>query len=281
MPKPLMLLAAPLLLSAGGAAIAADQKAMVISAGSEQAIKLGKTVISRPFGAELVDHLSVVGSYTVRDARLHLIRGKAGAECPARYAVIVTRAGQEPVVTESFGTCSAAARPQLRRGVFTVAMPASPAGGPLVRFHYANGRMRPPTAALTQGAGTIGPAPAASLCKSANAVDPADQARTLDAFERDWPKAYRRTGTLKRVDLGQSEMRRVVTDLACMSNWPIGERRVPELATPLFRSARHRAAAFAALESIDRDPDADANLKAVARSFSAEMRYRVALDPPL
>jgi hypothetical protein len=50
MPKPLMLLAAPLLLSASGAAAAADQRAMVIPAGSEQAIKLGKTVISRPFG---------------------------------------------------------------------------------------------------------------------------------------------------------------------------------------------------------------------------------------
>jgi hypothetical protein len=142
--------------------------------------------------------------------------------------------------------------------------------------------MRPPAAALTQGAGTIGPAaPTVSLCRSANAVDPADQARTLDAFERDWPKAYRRTGTLKRIELGQSEMRRVVTDLACMSSWPIGERRVPELATPLFRSARHRSAAFAALESIQRDPDTDANLKAVSRSFSAEMRYRIALDPPL
>ncbi|TGX52222.1 hypothetical protein E5A73_15585 [Sphingomonas gei] len=283
MPRPLtLLLAAPLLLSAGGAALAADQKVTVVSAGSEQAIKLGKTVISRPFGAELVDHLSVVGSYTLRDARLHLIRGKSGVECPARYAVIVARPGQEPVVTESFGTCSAAARPQLRRGVFTVAMPATATGGPLVRYHYANGRMHAPAAALTQGAGTIGAAaPLASVCRSANAIDPADQAQALDTFERDWPKAYRRAGTLKRVQLGQSEMRRLVTDLACMSSWPIGERRVPELATPLFRSQRHREAAFAALESIQRDPDTEANLKAVARSFSAEMRYRIALDPPL
>ena len=88
MPRPLMLLAAPLLLSAGGTAQAADQRAMVVSAGSEQAIKLGKTVISRPFGAELVDHLAVVGSYSVQGARLHLIRGKGGSDCPARYAVI-------------------------------------------------------------------------------------------------------------------------------------------------------------------------------------------------
>jgi len=282
MPRPLMLLAAPLLLSGGAAAHAADQRAVVVSAGSEQAIKLGKTVISRPFGAELVDHLSVVGSYTVQGARLHLIRGKAGTECPARYAVIVARTGQEPLVTESFGTCSTAARPQLRRGMFTVAMPATPAGGPLVQFRYANGRMHAPSPAMTQGAGLIGPAaPAVSACKAANAIDPSDQARALDAFEAGWPKSYRRTGTLKRVELGQSEMRRVVTDLACMASWPIGERRVPELATPLFRSTRHREAAFAALESIQRDADADANLKAVARSFSAEMRYRIALDPPL
>lgn len=282
MPRPLMLLAASLLLSAGGAAFAADQKAVVISAGSEQAIKLGKTVISRPFGAELVDRLAVVGSYAVPGARLHLIRGNGGSECPARYAVIVTRAGQEPQVTQSFGTCSAAARPQLRRGVFTVAMPAVN-GGPLVQYHYANGRMLPRTATITQGAGTIASAPAVatSACRAASAVDPAAQTNALDAFERDWPKAYRRTGTLKKVEIGQSEMRRAVTDLACMASWPIGERRVPELATPLFRSQRHRAAAFAALESIQRDPDTDANLKAVARSFSAEMRYRIALDPPL
>jgi hypothetical protein len=276
-----MLLAAPLLLSAGGAAFAADQKAVVISAGSEQAIKLGKTVISRPFGAELVDRLAVVGSYSVQGARLHLIRGNGGSECPARYAVIVARAGQEPQVSQSFGTCSTAARPQLRRGVFTVAMPAAN-GGPLVQYHYANGRMLPRTATITQGAGAIGPAPvAASACRAASAIDPAVQTTTLDTFERDWPKAYRRTGTLKKVEIGQSEMRRAVTDLACMASWPIGERRVPELATPLFRSQRHRAAAFAALESIQRDPDTDANLKAVARSFSAEMRYRIALDPPL
>nr|WP_294814907.1 hypothetical protein [uncultured Sphingomonas sp.] len=283
MPRLLTLLAAPLLLSAGGVAHAADQKAVVVSAGSEQAVKLGKTVISRPFGAELVDHLSVVGSYTVQGAQLHLIRGKAGAECPARYAVIVTRTGQEPLVTEAFGTCSAAAKPQLRRGVFTVAMPATATGGPLVQFRYANGRMHRPVAALTQGAGAISRAAPAttSACRSANSVDAADQAAALDAFERDWPKAYRRTGSLKKVTFGQGEMRRLTTDLACMASWPAGERRVPELATPLFRSKQHRAAAFAALESIQRDPNADANLKAVARSFSAEMRYRVALDPPL
>jgi hypothetical protein len=277
-----MLLAAPLLLSAGGAAQAADQKAVVVSAGSEQAIKLGETVISRPFGAELVDHLAVVGSYTVQGARLHLIRGKAGADCPARYAVIVTRAGQEPKITEAFGTCSTAARPQLRRGVFTVAMPASTAGGPLVQYRYANGRMHMPAVTLTQGAGTMAPAaPAVSACRSANSIDASDQVAALDAFERDWPKAYRRTGSLKKVTFSQSEMRRLTTDLACMASWPAGESRVADLATPLFRSKQHRAAAFAALESIQRDPDTDANLKAVTRSFSAEMRYRVALDPPL
>lgn len=279
MHRPLMLLV-PMLFAASGAAHAADQKATVVPAGSEQAIRLGKTVISRPFGADLVDRLAVVGSYPVKGARLHLIRGSGGAACPARYTVIVARDGQEPQVGQSFGTCSPAAQPRLRRGVFTVAMPASVKGGPLVRFHYANGRMQSAAPALTQGAGTMAPA-AAGVCKSANAVDPADQSRALDAFERDWPKAYRRTGTLKRVTLGQNEMRGLVTDLACMASWPIGERRVPELATPLFRSERHRTAAFAALESIQRDPGTDANLKAVARSFSAEMRYRIALDPPL
>ncbi|NIJ22170.1 hypothetical protein FHS95_003885 [Sphingomonas naasensis] len=282
MHRPLMLLV-PIALAIGGAAHAADQKATVVSAGSEQAIRLGKTVISRPFGAELVDRLSVVGSYSIKGARLHLIRGSGGAQCPARYAVIVTRPGEEPRIGQSFGTCSTAAQPRLRRGEFSVAMPATAAGGPLVRFHYANGRMHSAAPALTQGAGTMAPAQTtmASPCKSANAVTAADQARALDAFERDWPKAYRRTGTLKKVTLGPGEMRRLTADLACMASWPAGERRVPELATPLFRSKQHRDAAFAALESIQHDPATDANLKAVARSFSAEMRYRIALDPPL
>ncbi|AQR73339.1 hypothetical protein BXU08_06485 [Sphingomonas sp. LM7] len=274
-----MLLAAPLLLSAGGTALAADQKATVVSAGSEQAIKLGSTVISRPFGVELVDHLAVVGSYTVQGARLHLIRGKSGSDCPARYAVIVTQAGQAPRVTDAFGTCSAAAKPQLRRGVFSVAMPATTAGGPLVQYHYANGRMHARQAALTQGAGIVGPAATASVCRPAHSLDAAAQAAAIDSFERDFPRAYRRTGTLKKVTFGQGELRRLTTDLACMASWPAGERRVPELATPLFRSKQHREAAFAALESVQRDPEADANLKAVTRSFSAEMRYRAALDP--
>jgi len=278
MHRPLMLLV-PISLAASGTAHATDQNATIVSAGSEQAIRLGKTVISRPFGAELVDRLAVVGSYPVKGARLHLIRGSGGAQCPARYAVIVTRTGHEPQIGQSFGTCSAAAQPRLRRGEFTVAMPATAMGGPLVRFHYANGRMQSVAApALTQGAGAMARPAAAPVCKAANAVD---QSRALDAFERDWPKAYRRTGTLKRVTLGQSEMRALVTDLACMASWPIGERRVPELATPLFRSSHHRTAAFAALDSIQQDPATDANLKAVARSFSAEMRYRIALDPPL
>ncbi|MDV3457231.1 hypothetical protein RZN05_09575 [Sphingomonas sp. HF-S4] len=261
--------------------MAADQKATVVSAGSEQAIRVGKTVISRPFGVELVDRLAVVGSYPVKGAQLHLIRGTSAGDCPARYAVIVARPGQAPQVGQSFGTCSTAAQPRLRRGEFTVAMPASPAGGPLVQFHYANGRMHPRQATLTQGAGITGTAttPTPAVCRPAHSIDAAAQAAAIDGFERDWPKAYRRTGSLKKITFSQGQMRRLTTDLACMASWPAGDRRVAELATPLFRSKQHRAAAFAALESVQRDPDADANLKAVTRSFSAEMRYRVALDP--
>jgi hypothetical protein len=275
-----LMLAVPLLLTAGGA-LAAGQKATVVSAGSEQAIRVGKTIVSRPFGVELVDRLAVVGSYPVKGAQLHLIRGTSAGDCPARYAVIVARPGQAPQVGQSFGTCSTAAQPRLRRGEFTVAMPASPAGGPLVQYLYANGRMHPRQAAITQGVGIVGaataPAPA-SVCRPAHSIDASAQAAAIDSFEHDWPKAYRRTGSLKKIAFSPSAMRRLTTDLACMASWPAGDRRIGALATPLFRS-KHREAAFAALDSVQRDPDADANLKAVTRSFSAEMRYRAALDP--
>lgn len=279
-----LMLAVPFLMTAGEAAHAADQKATVVSAGSEQAIRVGKTVISRPFGAELVDRLAVVGSYPVKGGQLHLIRGTSAGDCPARYAVIVARPGQAPQIGQSFGTCSAAAQPRLRRGEFTVAMPASPVGGPLVQYYYVNGRMHPRQATLTQGAGTVGQsaAPAyaqASPCRPAHSIDASAQAAAIDSFERDWPKAYRRAGSLKKITFSQNAMRRLTTDLACMASWPAGDRRIAELATPLFRSKQHRAAAFAALDAVQRDPDADANLKAVTRSFSAEMRYRAALDP--
>ena len=57
----------------------AQRKLTVISAGSEQALAAGKTVLSRPFGAQLVDRLAVVGSYPAGPTTYHLVRGDAAS----------------------------------------------------------------------------------------------------------------------------------------------------------------------------------------------------------
>lgn len=284
MTRTFALLASPLLtgaaMLAAGAAQAKSPDIAVVSAGSEQAVRLGKTVLSRPFGALLVDHLAIVGSYKAGPATLHLVRGDAGVACPARYVVIASQPGQDPRITDPFGTCNAAARARVAGGVLTVSMPATAAGGPAVRFVYDRGAMRlidaRPAAAVAAGdAGPAGfAAPAASSCRSAANTDAATQAAVIADFQRGYPEEYRRQSTLKRIDIAPDALRGVVTGLACLATWPGAERVVPETATPLFVSKRHGKAAFAALSAIVDDPLTDANMMAAVRSFRAEMSYR-------
>ena len=77
----------------------------VVNAGSDQALRLGETTLSRPFGAQLVDRLTVVGRHALPGSRtLWLVRGDGGAECPARYVVVGTAPGEAPTVGTPFGT---------------------------------------------------------------------------------------------------------------------------------------------------------------------------------
>lgn len=252
----------------------------IVSAGSEQAVRLGKVTLSRPFGARLVDRLAVAGSYADRGRRFHLIRGEAGGDCPARFVVIETAAGQDPVVSDPFGTCSAAATARVARGSLVVTMPATAEGGPPVRFGYEGGRMRlldARPAVAADGAVPAGyAAPAPSSCRSAAGVDAATQAEILADFEQSYPAEYRRAKTLKRAAIAPDELRALVTGMACLSTWP-GSERVGEVARPLFAS-RHGPAAFAALDAVARDPLTDANMQAAVRGFSAEMSYRAGVD---
>lgn len=266
------------------AAPAAAQRGItVVSSGSEQALKLGKAVVSRPFGAQLVDRIAVVGSYAGRGRSYHLIRGEAAGECPARYVVVYRDGGGAPVVTEPFGTCSAGARARLTGGTLEVTMPAAAAGGAPTRFRFDQGRMRgvqPPTnlAAQVAPAGQL-PRPAPGC--SAVGTGRTERAAAIAAFEQSYPDEYRSTGTLKDAAIAPEELRAIVTDLACLSTWPGAEQVVPRAATPLFASKRHGKAAFAALDSVALDPASDANMRASVRAFAIEMIYRVDRREPL
>lgn len=258
----------------------------VISAGNEQALALGKTVISRPFGAQLVDRIAVVGSTRTRAGTFHLVRGEATGDCAARYLVVLQPAAGAPVTGEPFGTCAAAARGAVTRTGYVVTMAATAAGGPPVRFRYESGRMHlldaRPAAAVASAAGAIGfGARQASTCRTPTSADPATQAAVVADFTQSYPAEYRSAKLLKRADIAPHELRATVTGLACLSRWPGAERVVPDAATPLFASKRYGPLAFQLIETVARDPASDVNLRAAVRAFGTEMTYRVQRREPL
>ena len=266
--------------SAGAPKSRATPAIAVVSAGNEQALALGKTVISRPFGAQLVDRIAVVGTTRTRTGAFHLIRGEATGDCPARYLVVFQPTAGAPVTGEPFGTCAAAARGAVGRSGFVVTMAATAAGGPPVRFRFESGKMRlldaRPAAAVASAGGEIGfGARQASACRTPTSADSATQAAMVADFTRSYPAEYRSAGRLKRTDIAPDELRATVTGLACLSRWPGAERVVPEAATPLFASKRYGPLAFQLVETIARDPASDINLRAAVRAFGSEMTYRV------
>lgn len=264
----------------------AQRRIAVITAGNEQALAVGKTVISRPFGAQLVDRLALVGSYPAGKATYHLVRGDAAGACPSRFVVVATGVGGAPAASEPFGTCASQARAALSRDGFVVTMPATAAGGPPVRFVWENGKMRlidaMPAASVAGDDGDPGfAARQASTCRTPTSADPGTQAAVIADFERSYPAEFRRSGALKKTDIAPDELRATVTGLACLARWPGAEAIVPEAATPLFSSKRHGPAAFQVIEVIARDPNSDTNLRAAVRAFGAEMLYRVDRREPL
>lgn len=265
---------------------AAQRRIAVVSSGNEQALAVGKTVLSRPFGAQLIDRLAVIGSYRAGRTTYHLVRGDAAGPCPSRFVVVATGATDAPAVSEPFGTCAGTARATVARGGFTVSMPATAAGGPAVRFGWQDGKMRLLDAAPAAVAAGADGAPGfaarqASTCRTPTSADPAMQAAVVADFERNYPAEFRREKTLKRADISADELRATVTGLACLSRWPGAEAVVPEAATPLFASKRHGPAAFRIVQVIARDPNSDVNLRAAVRAFGVEMLYRVDRREPL
>jgi hypothetical protein len=243
----------------------------VVSAGADQALRLGDQTLSRPFGAQLVDRVVVVSRHALPGSRTAwLVRGEGGADCPARYVVVSRRAAEAPSVTAPFGTCSPGATARTARGDLLVTMPD--AAGPPVSFAWAGGAMRP-----------IGSA--AMLLAAAPTACSADAQRSpelLDAaLAETLPLDLRRRGGIRRAELDGEVLEGTVADLACLAAWPGGDPKVRKAATPLFASKRYGAAAFAALDNVARTPGTDTALRAAVRTFSAQMYYAVGSREPI
>ncbi|MBM6575263.1 hypothetical protein KCP91_02690 [Microvirga sp. SRT01] len=250
----------------GAPAKASASKATVAD---PQSIRIGKEVVARPFGATLVDQVRVVGTVRGRTTRYHLVRGAAAGECPARYVIVTQPTTGALQVSAPFGTCADGATLRLQAGAPSVAMP-DPVSRQIVQFDWVDGRMTSPAAAVARAAADTTPG-----CVSPYTVSASVEAETIARFERDYPEAYRRGSLLKRTDIAPDQLREVVAGLACLSTWPSGGKVVADTATELFASKRHGARAFAELERLSRDGDAGVYQQAAARSFAAEMRYRV------
>lgn len=240
----------------------------VVPQGNELALQYGPTILPRPFGGELVDTLSIIGRYQIGRDTLFLVRGSGGASCPSRYVVVAPSRGGTPLITSPFGTC-ALAEARVTGGRLVVAMNASVAGGPALRYAYIDGRMHPLDAAPPQTTA------ADTTCHSYDQAGPAGQDAMLAEFDRTFPDQFRHMSELKKVAIAPDDLRRLVTGLACFSTWPGADRIVPQAATPLFASKRYGDASFAALETVSQTPGVDAGVVAAVRQFGAEMRYYV------
>lgn len=259
----------------------------------EPVLRYGKDVITRPFGATLVDRLDVVGSYAVTGGRAFLVRGTATGPCPVHYVVVQAQAGL-PRPSAPFGTCADGARARVTRGALRITVPNAAAELPPASFAYAGGRVTPvidpvqQAALMTSGAAAgpaldaidawAGPGGCASVTRAA-AIGASDE--VLANFDRHYPADWRRQGRIERVTLEADELRRVVTGLACLSTWPAADPAIPQAALPIFASRKHGRTAFELLEGVGRDAAVPSDVRAAARAFHAEMRFRVERREPI
>lgn len=252
---------------------AGPSRATVADLGAGQSVRIGSQEVVRPFGGTLVDRIATVQSLRLSGTRYHLVRGTPGEGCAARYVVVAQSVRGALRTSAPFGTCADGARLQIRQNVVEAVMPDPVTGAP-VRYRWANGSMVPDAATLAAQAAIPG-RPVAPACPSPLAFDPAAQARVIATFERAYPVEYRRLSTLKKTAIAPGALRAILVDLSCLWTWPGAERVIPDTAVPLFAS-RHGPAAFAELERLARHSEGGVYLQAAARSFGAEMRYRVA-----
>jgi len=272
---------------------AAAPKLVAAQINGEPVLRYGKETLTRPFGATLVDRLDVVGAYALPGGRAFLVRGTAAGPCPVQY-VIVQAQGGLPRPSAPFGTCVDGARARLIRGTLQITVPSASPGASPARFAYAGGRVTsvsaptPAAPMTTIGAAALpisdpieawaGPGGCASTGRAA-AFGASEQLMTN--FNRNYPADWRRRGRLEKIKLEPEQLRRVVTGLACLSTWPAADPAVPRAAVPLFASERHGRLAFELLDGIGRDANVPADVRAAARGFHAEMRFRVDRREPI
>ncbi|QJU59886.1 hypothetical protein HL653_20975 [Sphingomonas sp. AP4-R1] len=250
----------------------------VVTSGSEQALKLGETLLSRPFGADLIDSMTVIGRYGTAAEPLYVVEGTAGATCAARYVVVAARAGQPPVLSAPFGTCAKGI--SVRQGLHGLEMQLIPGTGTEPTLYaYANGAVRP-LDARAEVADRIAP-PQTLRCRN-----PGDMAGLDgDAFDAQLgetlPTAYRTDRAVRRAEIAPAALHEMVAGLACLAAWPGAGNAVFKAATPLFASKRYGTASFATLDRIAGATNSEAALRASARTLSAQMRYFVGKREPL
>lgn len=212
--------------------------------------------------------------------------------CPLRYQAVEIGPDRLAKASQRFGSCADGATAGLAGGVFTIAMPGS-AGAPAVSYRYQGGQIVPLGAAPVVAAA---PPPrerrrgrdryrlaawtAPPACAVVMRTEPLrSEVRSADVlladFRRDWPRDWSSRSRLRNQPFDAAGLRAVVTDLACLSVLPGGERVVVRAARPLFESGRHGTAAFEQLDEVARGAGIDGGVRAAARIFHAQMRFEV------
>ena len=212
--------------------------------------------------------------------------------CALRYQIAEVVGGRIRL-SPRFGSCADGAAATLGNAGLIVTMPAGPGNPANIAYRYSSGRI---SAVAAPAPRTIiaAPAPerrhgrayqlAAWVAPPACAIAARETAISADApaadillasFQRDWPHDWRTRGRLRDQPFSNAALRAVVTDLACLSALPGGERVVARAARPLFESGRHGKRAFEQLDEVARGAAINPGVRAAARVFHAQMRYEV------
>lgn len=213
--------------------------------------------------------------------------------CPLRYQAVEIGPDRQARSSQRFGSCADGATAGLKAGVFTIDMPGS-AGAPAVSYRYQGGQIVP--LGTTPVIAAAPPPPrerrrgrepyrlaawnSPPACAVVMRTEPLrNEVRSADLllanFRRDWPRDWSSRSRLRNQPFDAAGLRAVVTDLACLSALPGGDRVVARAARPLFESRRHGAAAFERLDEVARGSGIDGGVRAAARTFHAQMRFEV------
>ena len=274
-------------LPAGGVGKVATKQG-IVSVDADGTVRLdGRSL--RAFGRE-------AGVPTIRAAcgdaaGEHVLIANAGsAACPVRYQIVEIAGGDVAHVSRGFGSCVDGATAVAAPGGLVVTMPAGPGSAINVSYRYAGGALTavaaPQAAAATRRtrggehrrvAPVLAYRPVSEAClivaRRERPIGTGDI--VLAEAQRVWPVEWRSRGSLRSQPFTPLQLRRTVTDLACLSALPSGDRVVTRMARALFESRRHGAAAFEQLDDVARSDAVDPPVRAVARTFHAQMRFEV------